>query len=84
MHAQHGFTPLEVEIHDFAATLNQCFRGVGWDVVSYYAAQAWVVSDRADARWPDVRSRVRTAWESGHATRSPKGHRVLAGEDVPR
>ena len=83
MHAQHAFTALEIEIQDFAATLNQCFRGVSWDVVNYYAAHAWTVSDRADARWPDVRSRVRTAWESGLA-RSPKGHLALVGEDVPR
>ena len=73
MHAQHAFTALEIEIHDFAATLNQCFRGVSWDVVNYYAADAWTFSDRADARWPEVKSRVQTAWESGVATHSPKG-----------
>ena len=81
MHAQHAHSELEMEIQNFAATLNQCFRGAGWDVVNYYAANAWNASDdRAGARWPEVEYRVRTAWRTGVATRSPKGHRVLSGD----
>ena len=65
MHTQPALTALDIEIQDFAQTLNQCFRGVSWDVVNYYAAHAWSVSDRSDARWPEVRARVRSAWEAG-------------------
>jgi len=80
MHTQHALSALDLEIQSFAATLNRCFRDARWDVVSYYAEEAWHASERADARWPEVKSRVRTAWESGAVARLPKGHRVLANE----
>jgi len=83
MHAQHVSTALDVEIQSFAATLNLCFRNVQWEVVSYYAEHAWQASDRANAKWPEVRTRVRAAWELGVAARSPKGRRVLASEVAP-
>lgn len=65
MQTQHGLTGLEADIQEFAATLHRCFRGVSWDVVGYYAAQAWNSPDRSDVRWSEVRSRVRIAWEAG-------------------
>ena len=80
MHAQHALSAVELEIQSFATTLNRCFRDAGWDVVSSYAEDAWPASERAGARWPEVKSRVRTAWEAGAAARPPKGHRVLANE----
>ena len=64
MDAQHPLTALDAEIQSFAATLHRCFRDSSWDVVCYYAANAWQASDRAGARWPEVKVRVRTAWES--------------------
>jgi len=83
MDAQNPLTVLDAEIQSFAATLHRCFRDSSWDVVNYYAANAWHASDRAGARWPEVKSRVRTAWEAGIAARLPKAHRVLVGEISP-
>jgi hypothetical protein len=80
MYTQHAITALDLEIQSFAETLNRCFRDARWDVVSYYAEDAWQSSDRAGARWPEVKSRVRTAWEAGGAPSSAKGHRVLAND----
>ena len=73
MHEQTAPSALDLEIQSFAAVLNQCFREVRWDVVNDYAEDAWHASERAGARWPEVKSRVRMAWESGTATRSPHG-----------
>ena len=84
MQAQPGLTALDLEIQSFAATLNRCFQAARWDVVSYYAENAWQASDRAGAGWPEVNARVRLAWETGAALRSHKGHRVLATELAPR
>lgn len=80
MQPQHVPGALETEIQSFAATLDQCFRGVAWDVVNDYAAIAWDASDdRAGARWPEVTSRVRAAWQTCIDARSPEAHHVLAG-----
>jgi hypothetical protein len=68
---------MDLEIHAFAATLNRCFRDARWDVVSYYAENAWHASKRTGTGWPDVEPRVRAAWEAGVSARTPKGHRVL-------
>lgn len=67
MFLQPDRTALELEIESFAATLRRCFRGAGWDAVSYYAEDAWGAANRADALWMDVESRVRTAWEAAEA-----------------
>jgi hypothetical protein len=80
MYSLHATTALEMEIQSFAATLNHCFRDARWDVVSYYAENAWLVSERTDARWSEVESRVHTAWELGNAPRSLRAHRVLAND----
>ena len=67
MFLQPDRTALEMEIQSFAETLRRCFRGAGWDAVSYYAEDAWAAADRADALWKEVESRVRTAWEVAEA-----------------
>lgn len=64
----NALTAVELEIQSFSATLCRCFRGASWEVVSYYAEDAWTASDdRANAVWRDVEARVRTAWEATEA-----------------
>ena len=67
MYVPRELNALDFEIRSFAATLRQCFRSANWDAVSYYAEDAWAAADRAGARWQDVESRVRTAWEATEA-----------------
>ena len=67
MYVPRELNTLDFEIRSFSATLRQCFRGASWDAVSYYAEDAWSAAARAGARWQDVESRVRTAWEAADA-----------------
>ena len=67
MYVPRELNTLDFEIQSFSATLRQCFRGASWDAVSYYAEDAWSAAARAGARWQDVESRVRTAWEAADA-----------------
>jgi hypothetical protein len=57
-------TALDLEIKSFTGTLRRCFRGAGWEAVSYYAADAWSAANRADASWPEVEARVRAEWDA--------------------
>ena len=67
VYVPRALSAMDLEIRSFAATLRQCFRGAGWEAVSYYAEDAWSAADRGGARWQEVESRVRTAWEASEA-----------------